>query len=110
MEHDLYISVDGDGWVRYYQTSVPAFPSWWENEHSTEKDALEENSLPATGSSNTQDQEPGWWEKEPEQLSHPATGKYVRVLKNVGPRISKEELKKMRENMATQGAGIWTAE
>jgi len=31
-EQDFYLSVDGDGKVRYWRTSVPASPSWWEKE------------------------------------------------------------------------------
>lgn len=42
-EHDYYISVDGDGKVRYWRVSVPAFPSWWE------KKAMPEKVYPETG-------------------------------------------------------------
>lgn len=54
---DFYLSVDGDGKVRYCRTSVPAGPSWWE------KEPEEKDITPRA------------------KKMYPETGKYVKVTK-----------------------------
>ncbi|KAL1797163.1 hypothetical protein ACET3X_003769 [Alternaria dauci] len=46
-EHEVYVIVGGDEKVRFFRTSVPAFPSWWEKEPSSA--VVEKKSFPETG-------------------------------------------------------------
>ena len=46
-EHDVYAIVCGDEKVRFFRTSVPAFPSWWEKEPPSA--VVEKKSFPETG-------------------------------------------------------------
>ena len=46
-EHDVYAIVCGDEKVRFFRTSVPAFPSWWEKEPPAA--VVEKKSFPETG-------------------------------------------------------------
>jgi WD40 repeat protein len=81
---DFYLTVDGDGKVRYCPTSVPAGPSWWEKEPGKKK--LVESA----------------------KKMYPETGKYVKVTK-----VSRKEAPKNDDEGASwvdQGAVIWTAE
>jgi WD40 repeat protein len=91
---DVYLSVDGDGKVRYWRPSVPAEPSWWDK---TEEPVLKKN--------------------------YPETGKYVNIVKQVKPKGIEEnvegkdvdevkDVKKevTRDAWAEHGAGLWTAE
>lgn len=84
-EPDFYISVDGDGKVRYWRTSVPAFPSWWEKEKE-EAESIASVMKP----------------------SYPETGKYVKITKV--PRKQAPQEEDQRTSWAEKGAGIWTAE
>ncbi|OAL48571.1 WD40 repeat-like protein [Pyrenochaeta sp. DS3sAY3a] len=80
----FYLSVDGDGKVRYWRDSVPVGPSWWEKEREI---SVTEKS---------------------EKKSFPETGKYVKITKKspkAFPRSAAE-----RESWAEKGAEIWTAE
>ncbi|KAF2250121.1 WD40 repeat-like protein [Trematosphaeria pertusa] len=81
-EKDFYINVDGDGKVRYWRTSVAAYPSWWEKEKEKE-------------------------ESQPKKV-FPETRKYVKVTKPV----KQEEAPKDggRDDWADKGARLWTAE
>ncbi|KAF2027795.1 YVTN repeat-like/Quino protein amine dehydrogenase [Setomelanomma holmii] len=81
---DFYLSVDGDGKVRYWRTSVPAYPSWWEKEND---------------------------EKETEKSTKkkfPETGKYVKITKVASKGGSQKQ--GGRSSWAEKGAELWTAE
>ncbi|CAO2658533.1 Nn.00g062560.m01.CDS01 [Neocucurbitaria sp. VM-36] len=80
-DENFYISVDGDGKVRYWRDSVAAFPSWWEKETT---------STPV--------------EKKP----FPETGKYVKITKKSGNETPQKESR--RDTWAAKGAEYWTAE
>jgi WD40 repeat protein len=83
-EPDFYLTVDGDGKVRYCRTSVPSGPSWWEKEPDKKE------SLPSA------------------KKMYPETGKYVKVTK-----VSRKDAPKKdedRSSWAEKGAAIWTAE
>ena len=83
-EPDFYISVDGDGKVRYWRTSVPAIPSWWEKEK--EIDALPKK-------------------------NYPETGKYVNITKVSRKETAKKvDEHDERDAWAEKGAEVWTAE
>jgi WD40 repeat protein len=79
---DFYISVDGDGKVRYWSTSVPARPSWWEKEQKDSDTASKK--------------------------AYPETGKYVNVTKVPKKGLAPE--KSGRDTWAEKGAELWTAE
>ncbi|KAI4941286.1 hypothetical protein J4E91_010863 [Alternaria rosae] len=75
-EHDVYLSVDGDGTARFWRTSVPAFPSWWDK-----------------------DQIPVVTKK-----AFPETGKYVKITKTSGKASSQYEATK--DSRAEKGAAL----
>ncbi|KAH7094344.1 hypothetical protein FB567DRAFT_1721 [Paraphoma chrysanthemicola] len=81
---DFYLSVDGDGKVRYWRTSVPAHPSWWEKEKTSN-----ENEVPA-------------------KKTFPETGKYVKITKL--PSKSVPPQSDEGSTWAEKGAALWTAE
>jgi WD40 repeat protein len=81
---EFYLSIDGDGKVRYIRTSVPAFPSWWEKEPEPRE------STPAV------------------KKLYPETGKYVKITK-----VSEKDIPKKdagRKSWVEKGAELWTAE
>jgi WD40 repeat protein len=81
---EFYLSVDGDGKVRYCRTSVPAGPSWWE------KEPEKRDTTPST------------------KKLYPETGKYVKVTK-----VSRKDTPDKdagRVSWAEKGAELWTAE
>jgi hypothetical protein len=81
---EFYLSVDGDGKVRYWQTSVPAHPSWWEKEKGeSEVEALEKKTFPETG-------------------------KYVKITKVASKGAQQKD--NGRSTWAEKGAELWTAE
>ncbi|KAJ4364994.1 hypothetical protein N0V83_008610 [Neocucurbitaria cava] len=80
-DENFYISIDGDGKVRYWRTSVAAYPSWWE------KDI---NSAPV------------------EKKTFPETGKYVNITKKSANLTQQKETG--RDAWAEKGAELWTAE
>ncbi len=80
-EHDVYLSVNGDGKVRFWRTSVAAFPSWWE------KDPI-----------------PTATEKK----IFPETGKYVKIMTNPNKAALRHE--PSSESWGGKGAALWTAE
>lgn len=79
---EFYLSVDGDGKVRYWRESVAASPSWWEKEPSTIK---------ISG-----------------KKQFPETGKYVKITKNTEKTMQHTDVG--RNIWAEKGAQIWTAE
>jgi WD40 repeat protein len=81
-EPDFYLSVDGDGKVRYWRTSVPAFPSWWD------KDVAQSAPVP--------------------RKVFPETGKYVKVTK-VSSKGARPKYASM-SCWVEKGAELWTAE
>ncbi|KAF2648192.1 WD40 repeat-like protein [Lophiostoma macrostomum CBS 122681] len=83
-QHERYVSVDGDGWVRFWSVNYPEGPSWWEKEEQEEGEGKEE----AT-----------------EKKAYPPTGKYVNVT--IKP---KQEANKERDTWADKGADLWSAE
>ncbi|KAF2833580.1 WD40 repeat-like protein [Ophiobolus disseminans] len=83
-EPDFYISVDGDGKVRYWRTSVAAFPSWWEKEKAEQKSDV------------------------PPEKPYPETGKYVKITRI--PRMEASQKGNERDAWAEKGAHLWTAE
>jgi WD40 repeat protein len=80
-EHDVYLSVDGDGNARFWRTSVAAYPSWWEKDP-----------VPAAK----------------EKKAFPETGKYVKITKTSGKATTQQNPDK--DNWAGNGAALWTAE
>jgi hypothetical protein len=81
---EFYISVDGDAKVRYYRTSVPAYPSWWEREPGEKVDA-----------------------STPKKM-YPETGKYVKITK-----VSSKEAPQKdtgRTSWVEKGAELWAGE
>jgi WD40 repeat protein len=58
---DVYLSVDGDGMVRYWRISVPGEPSWWDKK-----------------------------EEPAPKKEYPETGKYVNIVKQVKPKEVQE--------------------
>ncbi|KAF2439500.1 YVTN repeat-like/Quino protein amine dehydrogenase [Karstenula rhodostoma CBS 690.94] len=91
-----YLSVDGDGKVRYWDRSVAPLP-----------DAQSERESPVEAS---------WSESRSEQgRETPKNGKYVAVWSKIreqigGTRKGKETSDQEREAWAQQGTSIWTAE
>jgi WD40 repeat protein len=81
---DFYLSVDGDAKVRFYRTSVPAFPSWWEKAPEEK-----ESTVPA-------------------KKMYPETGKYVKITKAPSKELSQKDIR--RTSWADKGAKLWTAE
>jgi|TARA_R110002003_G_scaffold46_16_gene3850 WD40 repeat protein len=81
---EFYLSVDGDGKVRYWRTSVPAHPSWWEKEKG-------ESEVEA-----------------PEKKIFPETGKYVKITKVASKGAPRKD--NGRSTWAEKGAELWTAE
>jgi WD40 repeat protein len=80
---EFYLSVDGDGKVRYIRTSVPAFPSWWEKEPEHKENTPVAKKL------------------------YPETGKYVKITKVSEMEISNKD--SGRKSWAEKGADLWTA-
>jgi hypothetical protein len=83
-ESNFYISVDGDGKVRHWPTSVPTRPSWWEKE----KEQKGNDTAP--------------------KKAYPETGKYVNVTKV--PKKEPAQENSGRVSWAEKGADLWTAE
>jgi WD40 repeat protein len=98
--HDYYISVDGDGVVRYWRPQMAEPPSWWDEE--TEKEAKEKEGNNAT--SWTRNVKKVGKEKSTKK-PYPETGKYVNVILS-----KKSESKDDRDAWAQKGANLWTAE
>ncbi|KAF2117316.1 WD40-repeat-containing domain protein [Lophiotrema nucula] len=61
-DSDSYVTVDGDGMVRFWRFSVPAGPSWWEKE-----------------------------KEEVPKKEYPETGKYVKITKHIKPKEDEKE-------------------
>jgi WD40 repeat protein len=80
-QHERYVSVDGDGWVRFWGVHYPEEPSWWEKEEQEGQEVVKEKEV------------------------YPPTGKYVNVV--VRP---KQEVNEDRDAWAEKGADLWTAE
>ncbi|KAI4920628.1 uncharacterized protein J4E92_008271 [Alternaria infectoria] len=65
-EQDVYLSVDGDGTARFWRTSVPALPSWWDKDP-----------IPVAT-----------------KKAFPETGKYVKITKTSGKATLQHEAAK----------------
>jgi len=65
-EQDVYLSVDGDGTARFWRTSVPALPSWWDKDP-----------IPVVA-----------------KKAFPETGKYVKITKASGKAALQHEAAK----------------
>ncbi|KAF2009517.1 WD40 repeat-like protein [Aaosphaeria arxii CBS 175.79] len=85
-EEDQYLSVDGDGKVRYWNVTPASTPGWWEKE-------------PITTEVVTRKSKP-----------FPETGKYVKVTRKLIAKKVAEKGEDGRDDWAEQGAGLWTAE
>ncbi|KAI4641200.1 hypothetical protein J4E93_008079 [Alternaria ventricosa] len=75
-EQDVYLSVDGDGTARFWRTSVPALPSWWDKEP-----------IPVVT-----------------KKAFPETGKYVKITKTSGKATSQDEA--TEQSSAEKGAAL----
>ena len=81
-DEDFYLSIDGDGKIRHWRSSVAAYPSWWEKEIAI---------------------------MAPEKKPFPETGKYVKITKKSDKPPPQEE-EASRDTWAGKGAELWTAE
>ncbi|KAF2846290.1 WD40 repeat-like protein [Plenodomus tracheiphilus IPT5] len=78
---DYYLSVDGDGKIRYWRKTIAAVPSWWDKELKT-----------------------GPFKK----VSFPETGKYVKITRKSDKITPNEETS--NTGWVEKGAEPWTAE
>jgi hypothetical protein len=81
---EFYLSVDNDAKVRYYRTSVPSHPSWWEKPPEEKETTVSSKKM------------------------YPETGKYVKITKVSSKGASQKGSR--RTPWADKEAGLWTAE
>jgi hypothetical protein len=114
---DVYLSVDGDGRVRYWRLSVPGEPSWWDKK----EEPAPKKEYPETGKYvnivkqlKPKEKVKPKEEVEPkEEMKHKEEVKFKEVQEITeleGNKVKEADKRTARDAWVEHGAGLWTAE